>query len=544
MATFAADILSVFSGPPGDGGIRHVRDTSLNSAGSRKKFSSVLRSVRGEARGDTVRQAEDPRPVNNTDSGSAAKGTNEPKNSPRFDKADASSQTTEKVETTKRDEKLTDETKTGSESSARQTDSGSGLQDQGTLPLSGLMFVSNQPPVADEAHVQTETDPHILGDETSVDTSTAHPLISDESSDTVTTTPETNGNHFSPNRMGGMFDPSSTQLSHRADSSMNDGEGNVPGVGAEVTEVIEDSGRIAVDLSEATPVQENAIPTEPPRFHDSGIPQVPEAYVQSPSLEGSVLAAKIETAPHGPELADHSVSSLAARQVPAIGDHHSIGTGMEQSFTEGRQFGREGSAQFAELWPGPNGRQMDTGEPKLSQPFVVDPTIVTGSVADSTVPGSSRQAISLPGTPAPTSFVSQVPPGSKVEDTAQSTGLPTMRSVVVNVTQPDLGHVNIRVAMTNDVVHTHFSSDRLEVGQFIVNGQDRLQAALQSSGMDMGQFRVDIDRQSGGRSFQQSASQDHGQSWSQGSDGMGQESRPDQQNPMRGTLPGLLNVVA
>jgi len=187
---------------------------------------------------------------------------------------------------------------------------------------------------------------------------------------------------------------------------------------------------------------------------------------------------------------------------------------------------------------------MDTGEPKISQPFVADSTLVNGSVADSSVSGSSRHAMPLSGAPTATSFVSQVPPGSRVEDTTQLAGTPAMRSVVINVTQPDLGHVNIRIAMTNDVVHTHFSSDRLEVGQFIVNGQDRLQAALQSSGLDMGQFRVDIDRQSGGRSFQQGAFQDHDQPWNQGSHGMGQESHPDQQDPTRGTLQGLLNLVA
>lgn len=544
MATFAADILSVFSGLPGDGGARNIRETSLDSPESRRGFSSVLRSVRGEVGRAPVREAEDARPVSNADSGSMAKGTKGPNHSTRLDKSDASSQTTEKVNTTQSDDKPAGETKTGSESSARQTDSGSGLQDQGILPLSGLTFVSNQPQVSDEAHVETKTEPHLLGDESRMDTSSAHPLISYASSKTVATTPETDGNHFSLNRMSEMSDPSSTQPSHRADPSTHGGEVEGPVVEGRANEVIEDSGRIAADLSGPTPVQKNAIPAEPLRVHDSGVPPVLQAHVQSTSLEGNVLATKLETAQHDAEFADHAVSGPAARQVPAIGNYHAIGTGMEQSFTQGRQFGSEGSEQFAELWPGPNGRQMDTGEPKISQPFVVDSTIVNGSVADSIVPGSSRQAISLPGTPAPTSTVSQVPPGSRVEDTAQSAGMPAMRSVVVNVAQADIGHVNIRVAMTNDVVHTHFSSDRLEVGQFIANGQDRLQAALQSSGLDMGQFRVDIDRQSGGRSFQQGTSPDHGQPWSRGSHGMGQESRPDQQDPTRGTLPGLLNLVA
>jgi hypothetical protein len=96
------------------------------------------------------------------------------------------------------------------------------------------------------------------------------------------------------------------------------------------------------------------------------------------------------------------------------------------------------------------------------------------------------------------------------------------RSVVFDVAQPDLGHVNIRVAMTNDMVHTHLSADRLEVGQ----------------------FRVDIDRQSAGRSFQQDSSQEHGHTWNQSSQGTKWEQSPDRQDEPRTSLHGLLNVVA
>ena len=70
------------------------------------------------------------------------------------------------------------------------------------------------------------------------------------------------------------------------------------------------------------------------------------------------------------------------------------------------------------------------------------------------------------------------------------------------------GRVNIRVAVNQDTVHAHFSSERNELGQYLVNGQDRLQSALNASGLDLGRFQVDIDRQSAGRSFQQPASQE------------------------------------
>jgi hypothetical protein len=98
--------------------------------------------------------------------------------------------------------------------------------------------------------------------------------------------------------------------------------------------------------------------------------------------------------------------------------------------------------------------------------------------------------------------------------------MPAMsRSVVFEIAEPDLGRINIRVAMTNELVHAHLSSDRSDVGQLLFNGQDRLQSALQSNGLDLGQFRVDIDRQSAGRSFQQGPPQDQSRMWQQASNG-------------------------
>ena len=88
------------------------------------------------------------------------------------------------------------------------------------------------------------------------------------------------------------------------------------------------------------------------------------------------------------------------------------------------------------------------------------------------------------------------PPPVVAEHDLSNAPIPALsRSVVFEVAQPDLGRVNVRVALTNDVVHAHLSSDRPEVGQYLLNGQDRLQTALQASGLDMGQFRVHVERQ-------------------------------------------------
>ena len=117
------------------------------------------------------------------------------------------------------------------------------------------------------------------------------------------------------------------------------------------------------------------------------------------------------------------------------------------------------------------------------------------------------------------------------------------RSVVLEVAQADLGRVNIRVAMNQDVVHTYFTSDRSEIGQFLANGQDKLQAALQNAGLDMGQFRVDIDRQSAGRSFQQQTPQGYHYGYTAQGEG---DSRGLRESDVSGQAlrHGMLNLVA
>ena len=124
--------------------------------------------------------------------------------------------------------------------------------------------------------------------------------------------------------------------------------------------------------------------------------------------------------------------------------------------------------------------------------------------------------------------------------------IPTMsRSVVFEIAEPDLGRINIRVALANELVHAYLSPDRSEVGQFLMSGQDRLQAALQSNGLEMGQFRVDIDRQSAGRPFQQGSSQDQSRTWQQAPNGSPPETGFfERQNETSLSYAGRLNLVA
>lgn len=85
------------------------------------------------------------------------------------------------------------------------------------------------------------------------------------------------------------------------------------------------------------------------------------------------------------------------------------------------------------------------------------------------------------------------------------------RFVAFEISRTDLGHINVRVAVRNDLVHAHLSSDRPDIAHYLAGGHDRLQSALQANGLEMGHFRVDIDRHGTGRSFHQGPSygQDH-----------------------------------
>jgi len=142
------------------------------------------------------------------------------------------------------------------------------------------------------------------------------------------------------------------------------------------------------------------------------------------------------------------------------------------------------------------GRQ-EQGEPKEKQvaafaaPLTMqalEPSPVATAVAVDRGMSSNNQV--MVERPQPVAQPAPVTPPPQLEQI-----VPAVRSVVVEVAQPDLGRVNVRVSLAQDLVHTHFSSDRADVGQLLVSGQDRLQSALQASGFDMGQFRVSVDRQ-------------------------------------------------
>jgi flagellar hook-length control protein FliK len=86
----------------------------------------------------------------------------------------------------------------------------------------------------------------------------------------------------------------------------------------------------------------------------------------------------------------------------------------------------------------------------------------------------------------------------------------------------DSGPLTVRISMTDQMVHTQFTTDRNDLGALLLTRQDQLQHTLMKSGIELGQFQVHIDQQgkqetlpdrqsrrNGEASEQQTASQDH-----------------------------------
>ena len=158
--------------------------------------------------------------------------------------------------------------------------------------------------------------------------------------------------------------------------------------------------------------------------------------------------------------------------------------------------------------------------------------------------GTAALSMSRPVESSTVSSPAPAPPVAASRDAGDSPLSATARSVVFEVAETELGRINVRVALANEVVHTYLSSDRAEVGQFLINGQERLQTALQANGLEMGQFRVDIDRQNAGRSFQQGPSQDQGRGWHHGSPQRDEVQVFEARDSRRSWSQGRLNLVA
>jgi flagellar hook-length control protein FliK len=99
-------------------------------------------------------------------------------------------------------------------------------------------------------------------------------------------------------------------------------------------------------------------------------------------------------------------------------------------------------------------------------------------------PNSNQEAKSTP----------PVPPAHPVVPPADETASPpASRSVSLEVQPPELGRVQLRVTVAEQTVHAHVTTEQVEVKNFLVANQARLETGLQAHGMDIGSFQVDVD---------------------------------------------------
>lgn len=78
-------------------------------------------------------------------------------------------------------------------------------------------------------------------------------------------------------------------------------------------------------------------------------------------------------------------------------------------------------------------------------------------------------------------------------------GASPLQSLRLEVDRPDLGQVQVRLVLADQTVHAKVTTDRTEVRDFLVTRQGQLEAGLKASGLEMGEFRVDVGSQRQGQ---------------------------------------------
>lgn len=134
---------------------------------------------------------------------------------------------------------------------------------------------------------------------------------------------------------------------------------------------------------------------------------------------------------------------------------------------------------------------------------------------------SARQAQS----PAEGQNSSAVTPSALLEEdhsVMMTSGSGKAQAVHVELPAHDSGLLSVRISMTDQMVHTQFTTDRNDLGALLLTRQDQLQHTLMKSGLELGQFQVHVDQQNRQEALpdrqsrrnsegfeQQTASQDH-----------------------------------
>lgn len=575
MDFIATDIFSP-SRSSVDSSPRSVRTTPPpSSSGTRKHFSTVLQRARGEEGRADRREADDIRSSNKSQSKpqvNEARGHDGSSvRTDRTDRADTSSSKT--LERDRSDKTMNKSAQASRKDVAREDGERSTVADDArsdshsaeTQPVSAPTPVPITTQTINQEQVPTEEDPRSSKDEHRVTTASSMSMQTLPTSPMPSmTAPET---HKDASSLDGAATQSRDQPKQTSAMPARPMENN-----AQAGPILKDNLQAVVGSADTKTVVADAEThaaasgqetgrSEPqsdgrPNLNSGLMPN--DGGIDHPMTDAARIAEAVTLA--------RPVSSHSEGHAPARGAKDNVeskteallpfdnpaqsssndGNGeskIREALLHGHLSSFDVMKQFSELKVDQNGALHDQAQIELPQAAGVEHHVSDGQSTASIMPGA-QGGVGAGPPPPPTPFVSHAQPAMPGHDPADKSAQVMVRSVVFDVVQPDLGHVNIRVAMMNDVVHTHLSADRPEVGQFLINGQDRLQAAFQANGLDMGQFRVDIDRQSGGRSFHHGPSQEQGQTSDQGSQGANWGQSPDRQDEQRTSLHGLLNVVA
>jgi hypothetical protein len=551
-----ADIIPHSSGAPVDRGVRTPRaTTSHNSSSSRRSFPAVLHGVRADERRMEAREAAEARSTSKSNRGPHSmdrRGQNSQLT--QAERAKTSSSETQAQDGSRSSDdvkRVAEDSRNEFVATSQPSQPGLDSQGQATVPLVSLVSPQVPAQADDQTNVHTDGEGDLLeedhgaeGEAESGENSSRSLLLSPRATNSAVTVsdlpeghvPSDNERRFPQNLP--IQEPDEPVIHSGGDSHA----AQVVKPGFQV--IADDAGPEIVNR-----VETRAVPLESQPGSALSQPEAIVRRVSPASLgvglpDGKPEITKTDSMILDGVSSDRSAPAQMNWYAQSLRDAQDSGVRTQWGFQQGQHLSVNGAEHFSELWGDQQNPQHGQGEITLPQATVIDRPVSGGPATESMMAGAHGRAVSSPLSPPPPTVMSPAQPSMPSLDTAESSVRFMTRSVVFDVAQPDLGHVNIRVAMTNDVVHTHLSTDRLEVGQFLVSGQDRLQAAFQANGLDMGQFRVDIDRQSAGRSFQQDSSQEQGHTWNQRSEELKWGQSPDRQDEPRTSLHGLLNVVA
>lgn len=518
MDFIVPDLLSATPTASSDGPVRAARSASFSGPSARKSFSSVLQGVRGEEKKGNSQEADRPQgfdKVEDRPDPKQAKGLNSAASQAERSEA-RQARASDSDESNDAQSQTMDGSGEESESASPQSNSGSAAEGQMVVWMaSGSLSQTEAQMMLSEVQ---ET--HDGAGEIS-----REPSSSAESSpaSVATDVPEQAQN-------SSLFLKGEPHVTQSAELEGTVGENGV-------TENAADSAQAHAAIQPSS--SGGAISSS-----DHNIARLVQTH-DGKLLPGSQFDRNVAALDQGePGVAHHSTDNQPPLLVLAQEDQGETGPRTQGITPHGQQLVVDQEELFSPPGHEHDGQQQDNPESKLFHETVVNLPSMNGRTTEQYAAVAQSQTISAPTAPSSTVVVPPAQPASSAPDLTQPLTPSILRSVVLEVNQPEFGHVNIRVAMMNESVHAHFSTDRVEVGQFLINGQDRLQTMLQANGLDMGQFRVDIDRQSGGRSFQQGLFQEQGQSGHQGFQDLAKEQAQGRSDDMYRPLQGRLNLVA